>query len=242
MNRREFIQNLLVSSLVSPFILNQKFEHSSWELYLLSDQPHKDLPPLISELKRLNFFTGRSLAFSGFHPQQNELSSLLKKEGLTITSEKKAAVKINFLHLLNPASASFTLIQEGRIRDLRSSHLYFLWQQMQARPKTSSLTIFSAVPSSLAFQPGKNLIVRVEGKVVEKLPLNQSIRRTIDTGFGRVIFRVQDGRAWVEDSTCRHKVCLSSLPIRYAHERIICAPNHFLLEIEGQSWLDTVIG
>lgn len=242
MNRREFLQNLLASSFVSPFILNQKFEYPNWELYLLSDQPHRDLPPLLSELKRLNIFPGRGFAFSDFHPQQNELASLLTKEGLILTSDKKAEIKINFLHLLNPASASFTFIHEGRIRDLRSAHLYSLWERMQARPKTNSLTRLSSVPSSLALQPGKNLLVRVEGKVIEKLPLDQSIRRTIDTGFGRVTFQVRDGRAWVEDSTCRHKVCLSSLPIKYPHERIICAPNHFLIEVEGRSWLDTLIG
>ncbi|MCX7974986.1 MAG: NusG domain II-containing protein [Candidatus Aminicenantes bacterium] len=242
MDRREFIKAVVASSFISPFFLNQKIDYLHHELYLISADLRNDLPPLLTELRQLNFFPGRKFAFFGFHPSQADLTSVLTEAGLIPATEKKAEIKIKFVHLLNPASPSFTLIQEGRIRDLRSAKLYSLWKKMQAGPTTTALTIFSLSPPMVKPQLGNNIALRVEGKVIERLPLNQSISRVIDTGFGRVAFRVENGQAWVEKSTCRQRVCLASSPIKYVNERIICAPNHFLIEVEGRTWLDAVIG
>lgn len=242
MDRRDFLKTIVATSLISPLILNQKISRPSSELFLISEQPHKDLPNLLAELGRLNLFSGQKFFVAGSHPKQGEVSLFLKNHGFIPAPEKKAEIVIKFVHLLDPARPSFTLVQEGKIRDLRSAKLYSLWQQMQSRPETKSLTIASLTPSFSSPQPGKNLAVRVEGKVIERLSLSQPVRRFIDTGFGRVILRIEGGQAWVEDSTCRHHICLASSPIRVVGERIICAPNHFLMEIEGQSWLDAIIG
>jgi hypothetical protein len=242
MDRREFIKIVLTTSLVSPIIINQKSGQPHSELFLISAEPHKDLPFLLSELEHLSLPVGRRIGFAGPHPQQKELASSLKDIGMNLVPERKAEVLINFVYLTASARPSFTLIQEGRIRDLRSSRLFSFWKQMQARPETRSLTILSLTPSFASLQKGKNLAIRIDGKVVERLPLAQSVRRTIDTGFGRVVFKVENGQAWVEDSTCRHHICQASTPIKFAGERIICAPNHFLMEIEGRSGLDAVIG
>jgi len=242
MDRREFIKIVLATSLISPIIINHKSGHPHSELFLISDEPHKDLPLLLGELERLNFSIGRKIGFTGPHPQQKELSLSLKDKGMNIVPEGKAEVVINFVYLATPARPSFTLVQEGRIRDLRSARLFALWKQMQARPETRSLTILALAPSFPSPQEGKNLAVRIDGKVVERLPLAQSVRRSIDTGFGRVDFKVEHGQAWVENSTCRNHICRASSPIKFAGERIICAPNHFLMEIEGRSGLDAVIG
>jgi len=242
MDRREFIKIVLATSLISPIIINQKSGQPHSELFLISDEPHKDLPFLLSELERLNLHVGRKIGFTGPHPQLKELASSLKDKGMNLVPERKAEIVINFVYLAAPARPSFTLVQDGRIRDLRSSRLFALWKQMQARPETRSLTILALAPYLPSLQKGKNLAIRVDGKVVERLPLAQSVRRTIDTGFGRVIFTVENGQAWVENSTCRNHICRASSPIKFAGERIICAPNHFLMEIEGRSGLDAVIG
>jgi len=242
MDRREFIKIVLTTSLISPIIINQKSGQPHSELFLLSDEPHKDLPFLLAELERLNFSVGRKIGFTGPHPQQKELAFSLKDRGMNLVPARKAEVVINFVFLASPARPSFTLIQDGRIRDLRSSRLFSFWKQMQARPETRSLSIVSLNPSFPYLQKGKNLAIRIDGKVVERLPLAQSVHRTIDTGFGRVVFKVEHGQAWVENSTCRNHICQASSPIKFAGERIICAPNHFLMEIEGRSGLDAVIG
>lgn len=242
MDRRDFMKTIVATSLISPFILNQKIGHHQSELFLISEEPHKDLFSLLAELNRLNLFSGQKFYVADSHPHQKEILLFLKNQGLLLVPEKKAEIIINFVHLLDPARPSFTLVQEGKIRDLRSSKLYSLWQQMQSRPKTKSLTIASLTPSYPPFQLGKILAVRIEGKVMERLPLAQPVRRLIDTGFGRVILRIEGSRAWVEDSTCRNRICLASSPIKFIGERIICAPNHLVVEIEGRSWLDAVVG
>jgi hypothetical protein len=46
----------------------------------------------------------------------------------------------------------------------------------------------------------------------------------------------------VVESPCRHQICRCTPPILVPGERIICAPNHLFLEIQGAPGLDTVIG
>jgi hypothetical protein len=54
--------------------------------------------------------------------------------------------------------------------------------------------------------------------------------------------RVESGSARVVESPCLHQICRNTPPISLSGERVICAPHHFLLEIQGPSGLDTVIG
>ncbi len=242
MDRRDFIKTIVTTSVISPFILNQKIVQPSTELFLISEEPHVDLPILITELSRLNLFSGQKFFIASSHPKQQEMALFLKNQGFALAPEKKAEIFIKFVHLLNSARPSFTLVQEGKIRDLRSSRLFSLWKKMQARPETKSLTIASMTPSFVYLQSGKVLAIRIGGRVIERLSLDQSIRRIINTGLGRVILRIEGGQVFVEDSTCPHKICVASSPIKFVGERIICAPNHFLVEIEGRNWLDAVIG
>ncbi|MGD8534841.1 MAG: NusG domain II-containing protein, partial [Candidatus Aminicenantes bacterium] len=44
------------------------------------------------------------------------------------------------------------------------------------------------------------------------------------------------------EASCHQKICLSHPPVSQAGERVICAPNNFLLEIQGTGLVDTVIG
>jgi hypothetical protein len=82
----------------------------------------------------------------------------------------------------------------------------------------------------------------VEGFNKDRLPLNMNTEKTYSCHNGKVSVRVYNGKAWVKDSSCRQKICLLSSPASAQGDRIICAPNHFLLEIQGSRLIDTVIG
>jgi hypothetical protein len=242
MDRRDFIKTVLTTSLAAPLLIGQKMGQPTLGLYLISASPQKELPTLLDELNNLRLLRGRRFAFASAHPQQAALQAVLEARGWKEASPNKAELLINFAYLQQPARPSFTLIQDGRIRDLRSSRLYSLWQKMQAQPAVASLTVFSLLAAFVSPRPAKTLIARVRGEVIERLPLQRPTRRTVDTGSGRITFIVDAGQVKVVESTCRHRVCVASAAISLAGERIICAPNHFLLELEGDTWLDAVIG
>jgi hypothetical protein len=138
---------------------------------------------------------------------------------------------------------SFTLIREGKIWDIRSRKLYSLWREMNKNQRRSScLTIasFKSTPSHPL--SGKYVSVYKEGSKIEMISLEENVTRSYRTRGGKITLRVKDGKAWVPESSCRHKICLHSPSVSFAGERIICVPNHFLLEIKGSRYIDTSIG
>jgi hypothetical protein len=98
---------------------------------------------------------------------------------------------------------------------------------------------FSGKPASDV--DGRLVSLFKDGHKIEQLPLVGRWTRCITTKKGPLTIRVNEGQAWVTESSCRHKICVSTRPVSKAGERIICAPNHFLLEIQGRR-VDTVIG
>lgn len=242
MDRRTFFKTMLTTSLTAPWFLAAKKSSTAVELYLISDTPEEILPRLLLGLNQLGFFQGKNFALSQAHPRQEALTLTLKAQGWRLSSPEKAELRVGFGLLHAAARPSFTLIQDGRIRDLRSASLYSLWKQMQSLPPVRVLTTLTANARFPSPEPGQTVAVRVRGQVVERLPLARNIRRTIDTGSGRISFFVENGHVRVADSTCRHQVCVASAAISSAGERIICAPNQFIVEVEGRRWVDTIIG
>ncbi len=242
MDRRDFFKSILAVSAASPLLVGLKTAPISSTLYLLSDSPSDELAILLEELHRRNILRGKSFSFSTPHPQKKAIAAGLQARGWQLSSGGQAGLNISFSLLQAPAKPSFTLLQDGRICDVRTESLYALWREMQHRPLTRSLTIMTMSALSPSPQKGHRLSVRLNGRVIERLSLNQNVRRNITTESGHISFIIKDGQASVESSSCPHHLCLASPPVEYVGERIICAPNHFLLEIEGRSWLDAVIG
>jgi len=107
---------------------------------------------------------------------------------------------------------------------------------------SSSLIRASFRNPSPLIQAGERAVLSIEGKRVGGLSLKKNFIKTFPTKGGKVRVAIENGTARVSDSSCRGRICCSSHPVALAGERIICAPNRFLLEIEGPRFLDTVIG
>ncbi len=150
---------------------------------------------------------------------------------------------LSFSHLLNKASPSFTLVRNGRIWDIRSKRVYSLWQEMNRNHEPSSSLTFASLKKKTPVQSAGELVSMYrEGQKIETLSLNINGEKTFKIRGGRITVKIADGKAWVTESSCRHKICLYSPPVSSAGERIICVPGHFLLKIDRSSSIDTVIG
>ena len=94
-------------------------------------------------------------------------------------------------------------------------------------------------------QDGRQVIVRVDGQAVARLPLSQDARYPVEiAGAVTKVLVIQDGAARMEEADCPDHLCIRRGAIRYAGDSIICLPNRVVAEISGTDALnlDAVAG
>ncbi len=244
MERRDFFKTVLAASLLTPLFLSSKRGNDDLDLYFIGDESELFIPAVLEELKKLGIVTGENFAFADLHPEEDGLKqALLRKGWKHVQSHVQADLAFSFSHLRQKALPSFTLIKEGNIWDVRVQKLRSLWKEMNEKYKPSSaLTIASFKKRKLAAAPGESVLIYRDGRLAERFSLKENFSGSFKTKRGKVEVRVKERRAWVADSSCRHKICVYSSPVSLAGERIICAPNRFLLKIQGAHAIDTIIG
>ncbi len=243
MDRRRFFQTLFSAPILTPLLLASQTRDSDREVFLISDTPHTHIPVLTKELIRTPMDQPGFFSFYDPSPHMNKLRQSLSLNGWQFTpNTSEADLNISFRTLEQPARPSFTLIKDGRIWDVRSWRLRSLWQEMAAESATSSLlTIASLKRGASKRASGEIITVFLDGHRKETLALKENRRKSYHSHSGRITVQIADGSARITESTCRHKICSYSPPISLPGERIICAPNHFFLEVQGGT-IDTVIG
>ncbi len=243
MDRREFFRTIISSALLPPLLATSRSPSSSSELYLISDSPHLFLPILFEGLQKFGLYSGRNFFFRNFHPQAEKIQKNLSQKGwLHVQGDILGDVFISASCLRQPASPSFTLIKEGRVLDIRSEMLLTLWKEMNQKGKASSSLTVASFKKVLLLQPGTKASIYIEGRKKHSLSLKHEFSKTFLTREGQVTVAIEKGKVFVQNSSCPNKICLFSSPASLVGERIICAPNHFLLEIEGPRFIDTAIG
>lgn len=243
MDRRDFFKTILATPLMAPFLLGSQ-SHPNDELFLVSDRPTACLPELLKKLRAFYPTLGRTFFIFNTHPQNLSLSQALKADGWTPASSLRMAdVIISFRPLQRPTPPSFTLVRAGKIWDVRKRGLFSFWQEMNKKhPHSSCLTTATLQARSPSRSQGKFVRFFHNGRVVEEVSLQKDRIQTFRSGQGRVTVIIERGNAFVSSSSCHHKICCSVPPASFSGDRIVCAPNHFLLEVEGASSTDTIIG
>jgi len=244
MERRDFFKKVILTPLLTPLLLAARKGKSGCELYLITDNPEELFPLILEELHDYIPNCGHSFAFLNSHPKKNELRRILSHQDLTyVQKPTQAGLTLSFSLLHKKSLPSFTLVKEGRIWDIRSRKLYSLWIEMNKNHIPSScLTIVSFKSRQSRSLSGEYVSVYKDGRKEEMISLEENITKSYRTKGGKITLRVEDRKTWISESPCRHKICLSSPPASLAGERIICAPNHFLLEIQGSRYINTSIG
>lgn len=244
MDRRNFFKTILATPLLTPLLLASKTTKSDLELFLIADQPQVFISLLMKELEKYTQTYGRNIAFLNVHPQKDDLMRVLSQSGWDyVAKPERADLTLSSSFLLNKTLPSFTLVRDGRIWDIRSQKLYTLWEEMNTRHTPSSLLTIASFRRRKSEHPaGKYVTFYKDGQKLDTIPLKKDVSRSFMAKEGKITVKIEAGRAWVSESSCPHKICLSTPPAVLAGERIICAPHHFLLEVKGTSSVDTVIG
>jgi hypothetical protein len=243
MDRRDFFRTFVITPLLTPF-LGTSLSSGDNVLYLIDDNPESILPYLLKETKKSVFVSGLRYSIRNHHPQNEALQQALLESGWRPASSlENASLVLSFRPMRKPAAPSFVLVSSGKIRDLRSSRLYSLWKERNTNyPPSARLTVLSFQAGSPGLPKGKSAFVYMDGDKVEELSMKKDQERTFKAHGKFVSIKLQNGKIWVADSSCPQKICCSAYPVSAAGERIICAPNRFLLEVSGPSPVDTTIG
>jgi hypothetical protein len=243
MDRRHFLKTVFYAPLLSPFLARFRTTDSSSRLYLITDSPPLYLPLLLRELRTAGLISGHRFSFLHPSPFDKELLHSLVQTGWeSVPTCSQPAFSLSFDRLDHQADPSFALVKDGKIRDIRSSHLASLWMRMKRNQSPSSLLTvvsFDDKPSRLA---GRSVSVYQDGHKIDMLDLDKNILKSFSTAKGSIIIKIKDSKARIIESSCREKICCFSPSIYLAGDRIICAPNHFLLDVERTASVDTSIG
>lgn len=232
---------MLATPLFTPLLLSSQTSAGNAELYLISDSPQLYLSQLLDELNTLGFVSGRT--FTQSLSQNATLGKALEQNGWILApADSSAHVSISSSRLQTQTFPSFTLAKEGRIWDLRNHKLLSLWKEMRHQSPSSLLTTVSLKATPLKQLSGESVSLYKGGKKVKTLSLKHDTTRSFLAPKGRITVKIERGSAKVIESSCSTKICTHCPPASIAGERIICAPNHFLLEVNGASSVDTIIG
>ncbi len=243
MDRRRFFQTLLAAPLLAPLFGETGSGLKDCTLYLIGENPHVFFYPLLEEMQKVALPQAKYFHFLHPHPQQHLLRGILLTHGWQEkVGPTQIDLAISFCRLKNKAAPSFSFVKSGQIWDARSWTLRSIWKEMnQNNPPSSCLTIASLMGRTIETHKGESILLCADGRKREELSLKEERRLSFSTHKGHISIQIAGGEARVSDSSCRGKVCLYSPPISHPGERIICAPNHFFMEIQGPS-LDTAIG
>jgi hypothetical protein len=244
MDRRGFFKTLIATPFLTPFLFTSESTTGALQLYVIADSPHLFLPSILRGLNEYDLIPGQTFTLLNLHPEGKELKTALALSGWAgISKAARADLTISFSPLQQKASPSFTLIKGGKVWDIRSRKLSTLWKEMYIHHSPSSwLTTVSFREKNAQPQPGHYASVYIHGKKVERFWLKKNAVLSFPSEKGKINVAVKNGQAWVTASSCRHKICLSTPPVSFAGERIICAPNRFLLAVQPSSFVDTVVG
>ncbi len=243
MDRRDFFKTFLITPFLSPFLFRFKPADQTSRLYLITDTPQFYLPILLQELYKTGLMFGRRFSLHNSFLFDNELSdSLVQKGWKFVPPSSRADFSLSFDRLHRRAFPSFTLVKEGRILDVRTKNLGSLWMHMNRNRLFSSLLTVVSFTEKPSLYKGKFISVYQNGHKIDTLSLDNTVLKPYITAKGPIMVRIKDCRAEVIESSCPQRICCFSPPISLAGERIICAPNHFLLEVESTPLVDTAIG
>ncbi|MFB0566442.1 MAG: NusG domain II-containing protein [Candidatus Aminicenantaceae bacterium] len=244
MDRRSFLKTLSLSPFISPLLSLANQSKEDFELHLIGSSPHNYILPILEEIQEGRFFWGKCFTTLNHHPQKEVLiKRLINNHWKYSRSRSQSDLTVAFGRLINPAPPSFTLIRDDKIWDIRSKNLLVLWKHINRSYQPSPwITIVSSNSTRLKLYRGNKVSVFTDGKKAESLSLNKPSSWVFTTSRGKIEISIEMGEVRVINSSCRNKICLYSAPVSLEGERIICAPNHFLLEIESQNHVDTAIG
>ncbi|MCR4651301.1 MAG: NusG domain II-containing protein [Lachnospiraceae bacterium] len=81
---------------------------------------------------------------------------------------------------------------------------------------------------------GESVLVKVDGKVYGRYPLDVDLELKIEDEWGINVIEIRDGEARVSKADCPDKICMKTGSISRNTETIVCLPHRLVVTIEGR--------
>ncbi|MGN0535923.1 MAG: NusG domain II-containing protein [Eubacterium sp.] len=89
---------------------------------------------------------------------------------------------------------------------------------------------------------GETVVIEIDGKVVETLPLDTDAQREIETDDGGInVLVIKDGSAEMTSANCPDGICTNHKPINKSGETIICLPHKVVVSVVNEKDKDSEI-
>lgn len=88
---------------------------------------------------------------------------------------------------------------------------------------------------------GNYVEVRVDGEVIETLPLDTDFEKQYDFDGDTNTLVIKDGKAEVVEANCDDKVCVNHMPISRSGDPIACLPHKFIVTVVEKDNSDSEI-
>lgn len=98
-----------------------------------------------------------------------------------------------------------------------------------------TLGVLSLVALNHLRQPGDQVIIEVNGQIVQQLDLKASQEITATGSIGKTTIKIDQGEAQVIHSDCPEKICIKTGKITRTGEIIVCVPNKVVVKIAGKA-------
>lgn len=101
---------------------------------------------------------------------------------------------------------------------------------------TASVVSMFAVAQARPGAPGAEAIVEVNGREVHRFVLSDGQPRReirVEGMNGPSTVVIEDGRAFMLESTCRDKICIGMGRVDSSGQSVVCLPNRVVIRIVG---------
>ena len=233
-SRREFLRfsAMAAAALGSGYLLG-KFSAPARvsELWLQAFLPPDEqlVLDLAQEFWRMAGGTG-SLQISAPQPWESTLAAAARR------SRAANGASLARLEMLNqPLPADILMTGAGgRLYDPGwdfSTRLAHIRTQVHGEPALLSLSLGCMAAQQAPGGPCYAHIYDQRG-LVERLSLDRDYHDiSLDGLSGRTHVQVESGRLWVQQASCRARLCQKSGPIMLPGQRCACAPNRLVIEV-----------
>jgi len=78
------------------------------------------------------------------------------------------------------------------------------------------------------------VLVRVNGEVVDHFDIGSDIKKLYDTELGSNEITIHDGQVSISDADCPDSICVHTKHAENNGDSVVCLPNRFSIEILGR--------
>ena len=247
--RRDFLKVLGVSTLPLLNFKNIIKENKELEFKIITAKPVESLVLLLNQLKNSG---EKKIALYGVNGEAlNIMKYVLNRTKTGIykggsnsfwSSSLMAVLEVRRVAYTEPG---FTMISDNRIIDPRTGIFSGIAKKVYTENKADyeiTLKVSSITADKGVKNPGSKVKIMINGKTKGFMNLSKNEKLSFSTDLGKIRIVSEAGRVRVEESSCKHKICMHRGAISNSGEKLICAPQKVIVEVVGKSIVDSIVG